>query len=195
MLPLMRANDPMTQSVSTRLYYRVALKLMALALVLFILQAMVRAFFSNPETDIRLALGVDLEGLAPGEMRRVDWAGREVLVLRRNEAMDVADAAHEDRLYDPSSRLSNQPRQARNAERTLIPGYFVAYAQGTDLSCPLDLVLPEAAAEAGWGGGFTDRCRGSRYDYAGRVYDGQPARRNLEVPAYRVEGSRIILGD
>ncbi|MFW5453047.1 hypothetical protein [Thioalkalivibrio sulfidiphilus] len=185
----------MTQSGSRRLYYRVALKLMALALVLFILQAMVRAFFSNPETDIRLALGVDLSALAPGEMQRVDWAGREVVVLRRSPAMDAADAAHADRLYDPDSRLSNQPRAARNPGRSLVPGYFIAYGQGTDLSCPLDLVSPEVAAEAGWGGGFTDRCRGSRYDYAGRVYDGQPARRNLEVPAYRVEGSRVILGD
>jgi len=184
----------MGQTGSRRLYYRVILKLMALVLVLFVVQAMVRAFFSNPETDIRLALGVDLETLVPGEMRRLDWAGRELLILRRNEAMEAADAAHEDRLYDPASRLSNQPRDARNPGRTLVPGYFIAYAQGTDLSCPLDLVTPEAAAEAGWGGGFTDRCRGSRYDFAGRVYDGQPARRNLEVPAYRVDGDRIVLG-
>ncbi|WP_026289690.1 hypothetical protein [Thioalkalivibrio sulfidiphilus] len=178
-----------------RLYYRVILKLMVLGLVLFVAQAMIRGFFSNPETDNRLALGVDLSALAPGEMQRVDWAGREVLVLRRSPAMDAADAAHEDRLYDPDSRLSVQPRAARNPERTLVPGYFIAYGQGTDLSCPLDLVSPEAADEAGWGGGFTDRCRGSRYDFAGRVYDGQPARRNLEIPAYRVEGARIVLGE
>jgi ubiquinol-cytochrome c reductase iron-sulfur subunit len=176
-----------------RMYYRVALKLMGLVLVLFVVQAMVRGFFSNPDSDVVLPLGVDLAELASGELRLVEWGGRDVLVLRRSPAMDEADAAHAERLYDPDSRLSVQPGEARNAGRTLVPGYFIAYAQGTDLSCPLDLVSPEDAAAAGWGGGFTDRCRGSRYDFAGRVYEGQPARRNLEVPPYRFEASRIIL--
>jgi ubiquinol-cytochrome c reductase iron-sulfur subunit len=176
-----------------RMYYRVALKLMGLVLVLFVVQAMVRGFFSDPDSDIVLPLGVHLAELASGELRLVEWGGRDVLVLRRSPAMDEADAAHEERLYDPGSRLSVQPREARNPGRTLVPGFFIAYAQGTDLSCPLDLVRPEDAALAGWGGGFTDRCRGSRYDFAGRVYEGQPARRNLEVPSYRVDGSRIVL--
>jgi ubiquinol-cytochrome c reductase iron-sulfur subunit len=185
----------MASTDARRLYYRAALKLLALALALFVLQAMVSGFFSHPETDTALPVAIPLDGFEPGEIRLVQWAGQELLVLRRSRAMDAADIAHEARLYDPSSRLSVQPRGARNPGRTLVPGYFIAYARGTDLSCPLDLVSPETAAGQGWGGGFVDRCRGSRYDFAGRVYDGQPARRNLEVPAYRVEGTGIVLGD
>ncbi|OOG27144.1 hypothetical protein B1C78_03960 [Thioalkalivibrio denitrificans] len=185
----------MAPTETRRLYYRAALKLLALGLVLFVLQAMVSGFFSHPETDTALPLAISLDGFEPGEMRLVQWAGQELVVLRRSPVMDAADAAHEERLYDPSSRLSVQPREARNPGRTLAPGYFIAYARGTDLSCPLDLVTPESAAAAGWGGGFTDRCRGSRYDFAGRVYEGQPARRNLEVPAYRADGARIVLGE
>ena len=185
----------MAPTDTRRLYYRAALKLLALGLALFVLQAMVSGFFSHPETDAALPVAIPLDGYEPGEMRLVQWAGQDLLVLRRSPAMDAADRAHEDRLYDAPSRWSVQPREARNPGRTLLPGYFIAFARGTDLSCPLDRVGPDEAAAQDWGGGFVDRCRGSRYDFAGRVYDNQPARRNLEVPAYRVDGNRIVLGE
>lgn len=183
----------MSASDSRRLYLRVILKLMGGSLLLFVLYAMAAGFFGDPGGDSALPMHIDLADLPPGSLHRVEWRGRELMVLRRSPAMDAADAAHAQRLYDPASRWSVQPRDARNPGRTLVPGYFIAYAQGTDLSCPLDLVSPDEAAAEGWGGGFVDRCRGSRYDFAGRVHDGQPARRNLEVPAYRVDGSRIVL--
>lgn len=184
----------MSDTASRRFYYRVALKLMALVMAAFAFLMVLSGLFGGPDTDPSESLVVDLSAMAPGELRIVSWAGREVLILRRSAGMDAADTEGSGRLYDPASRWSLQPAGARNSGRTLVPGYFIAYARGTDLSCPLDPVPPEAAAQEGWGGGFADRCRGSRYDFAGRVYDGQPARRNLEVPDYRVEGTRLILG-
>ena len=183
----------MNPSNPRRLYLRVTLKLMGAGLLLLVMYAMASGFFGNPGSDSASSMHIDLAELPPGGLHRVEWRGRELMVLRRSPAMDAADAAHEPRLYDPASRWSVQPRDARNPGRTLVPGYFIAYAQGTDLSCPLDLVPPDEAAPEGWGGGFVDRCRGSRYDFAGRVHDGQPARRNLKVPVYRVDGTRIVL--
>jgi ubiquinol-cytochrome c reductase iron-sulfur subunit len=183
----MRASD------ARRLYLRVTLKFMGAGLLLFVLYVMVSGLFGDPGGDSVLPMHIDLAGLPAGSLHRLEWRGRELMVLRRSPAMDAADAAHEHLLYDPASRWSVQPRDARNPGRTLVPGYFIAYAHGTDLSCPLDLVSPDEAAVEGWGGGFVDRCRGSRYDFAGRVHDGQPARRNLEVPAYRIDGTRIVL--
>jgi len=45
-------------------------------------------------------------------------------------------------------------------------------------------------------GGFFCPCHGSRFDYAGRVYQGVPAPLNLEVPPHRyLSDSRIRIGE
>ncbi|MCG5510711.1 hypothetical protein [Ectothiorhodospira lacustris] len=185
-----------TEESDARVYYRVALKLMALLGILALVYAMISGFLSEPRTSHVLTKSVDITALAPGEMLEVEWSGRPVLVLRRSEAMAAADAAFVERLYDPGSRFSRQPRAYRNDHRSAAPDVFVAFAIGTDLGCRLDLVVPEIATEQGWGGGIVDRCRGGRYDFAGRVHDGQAARRNLEVPDYRLHpDGRVILGE
>ncbi|MBK1673550.1 hypothetical protein CKO35_09575 [Ectothiorhodospira shaposhnikovii] len=185
-----------TEESDVRVYYRVILKVMALLGILALFSAMISGFLSEPRTRHVLTKSVDITSLAPGEMLEVEWSGRPVVVLRRSEAMAAADAAFAEGLYDPGSRFSQQPRAYRNAHRSAAPDVFVAFAIGTDLGCRLDGVPPETAAEQGWGGGFVDRCRGGRYDFAGRVHDGQTARRNLEVPDYRLHpDGRVILGE
>ena len=77
-------------------------------------------------------------------------------------------------LQDPQSKRSRQPDYAANALRSREPGYFVAYALGTDLGCALEV-------EAG---GLRETCSDARYDLAGRARDGARDFRNLTVPDY-----------
>ena len=49
---------------------------------------------------------------------------------------------------------------------------------------------------ADWKGGFFCPCHGSRFDYAGRVYQGVPAPLNLEVPPHMyLSDSRLRIGE
>jgi ubiquinol-cytochrome c reductase iron-sulfur subunit len=177
---------------SRRLGLRVLAKLLAWSGVAVVAYAFL-AFVFLPEGDqVVPQLEVDLSIIAPGEAWFGEWRGQKIVVLHRNEAQ-LAALAPDDALYDPASRLSLQPSEMRNRHRSREPAWFVAIAHGTDLSCPVRFVPPEEAGD--WHGGFIDVCRGSRYDLAGRVLNGQPAKRNLAVPPYRIEPpQRLWLG-
>src|SRR5690606_40366322 len=45
--------------------------------------------------------------------------------------------------------------------------------------------------DADWKGGFFCPCHGSRFDLAGRVYQGSPASRNMQVPPYYYETDNV----
>ncbi len=127
----------------------------------------------------------------------IEWEGRPVLVLKRLPEMVTSlqnsDAAG---LRDARSEDSKQPQWAKSNFRSRTPEWFVAIASGSDFGCPVEY-LPrtnENFAGKPWQGGFKDTCRGSRYDLAGRVYVGQNAELNLEIPSYRVEKGMLYLG-
>lgn len=163
-----------------------ALKLLALGGVLALVFAMLSALFSGSPENLALDRVVSLEGIAPGEESRVRWGGREIVILHRDAAM-VAALDAPVALKDAASRMSSQPRELRNPHRSFDLAWFVAYAASTDLGCALVLVPPDEARQdpRPWAGGFRDECRGGRYDFAGRVLEGEPGLRNLEIPAYR----------
>jgi ubiquinol-cytochrome c reductase iron-sulfur subunit len=52
-----------------------------------------------------------------------------------------------------------------------------------------------AAADLGadWKGGFFCPCHGSKFDLAGRVYQGVPAPLNLVVPPHMYKSDNVIL--
>ena len=181
----------MTHDTALRLRLRVALKLMALAGAAAFLALLVAALFSRPGGNVTLPLEVDLAEIRPGEAQRLAWSGRRVIVLRRDAQM-LGALATEDRLYDPASRLDRRPQGLSERHRGRTAEWLVVYGESTDLGCDLDLVLPGSVQD--WEGGFEDRCRRGRYDFAGRVYRGQPAMRNLEIPPHRIDGARLILG-
>ena len=178
----------------TRRALRGALKLLVLAGVLAVIYAFGQSFFrTDGEGAVPNQFTVDASGLAPGEALRVEWAGRRYLVLHRSPEMLAALDASPAKLKDADSRRSQQPEAARNAQRSLEPRYLVVLAFDTLLNCDLDVVAPQAVDVDGWGGGLRDRCGKHRYDFAGRILAADAAPRNLVVPAYRVEGTRIIL--
>lgn len=174
-----------------RLRLRVTLKLMILAAVTVFAFLLLAALFSRPGGNIVLPLEIDLTNIAAGASERVQWNGRRVLIVHRDRSM-LTSLAGADELYDPASRFDRKPRGWSVEHRGYVPEWLVVYAESTDLGCDLDLVPPDEARN--WAGGLVDRCRAGRYDFAGRVYRGQSAMRNLEVPQYRLEGSRLTLG-
>lgn len=139
---------------------------------------------------------VDIAGQRPGQSRIVLWDGRPVLIYRRTEA-DIAALQEPDlRLLDADSSDSRQPSWANNVYRSREPEWFVSIGVGTDFSCPVQ-DLPASTdqfMDMEWQGGFKDDCRGSRYDRAGRVYQGQYADENLIVPQYIRKADVLILG-
>ncbi|HEY5568612.1 MAG TPA: ubiquinol-cytochrome c reductase iron-sulfur subunit [Gammaproteobacteria bacterium] len=140
---------------------------------------------------------VDVSKLEPGALMRVEWRGRVVYILRRTEEMlDMLgrDAAL---LRDPSSEDSVQPDYARNEYRSIKPAILVLEGVCTHLGCaPLArFEVGPADLGADWPGGFFCPCHGSKFDLAGRVFDGVPAPRNLPVPPHRyVNDDTIVIG-
>lgn len=54
----------------------------------------------------------------------------------------------------------------------------------------------EALLGADWPGGFFCLCHGSRFDLAGRVFDGSPASVNLVIPAYALADEHtLVIGE
>ena len=180
---------------------RVLMKSMVAAAFCVVVFVLFSAFLSGDDNEGTLpGMRVVIGDMAPGETRTLTWDGRAVLVHRRTPAeighLEDADGSLRLRLRDPGSGSSEQPASMNGALRSDEPEWFVAIGLGTDYGCPVAYLPPEEAPFAGlpWPGGFADSCRGSRYDLAGRVYDGQYADRNLVVPPHSIAGDTLLLG-
>jgi len=141
---------------------------------------------------------VDVSKLKVGQLMTVEWRGKPIWILRRNQ--EILDRMEElnDMLRDPhSEELSQQPTYAKNEYRSIKPEYMVMEGICTHLGCAPTFRPEIAPADLGakWKGGFFCPCHGSRYDLSGRVYAGVPAPSNLKVPPYRfVTDTRIMIG-
>lgn len=141
---------------------------------------------------------VDISRLEPGMQITVGWRRQPVWVLRRTQEMLATLPLLTDSLRDPDSRLqTQQPGYARNEYRSIRPEYLVVVAICTHLGCVPAYRPDIAPADLGpaWLGGYFCPCHGSRFDLAGRVFQGVPAPTNLVVPPYRyADGSLIEIG-
>jgi ubiquinol-cytochrome c reductase iron-sulfur subunit len=127
---------------------------------------------------------VDLTKVEPGQMVTPVWRKQPIYVVRRTPDMVARIAGHDADLKDPQSKDSTQPPYAVNPQRSRTPEFLVLVGICTHLGC-----LPKQRFSAGelypsWPGGFFCPCHGSRFDLAGRVFDGSPASINLRVPPY-----------
>lgn len=136
----------------------------------------------------------DISKLEPGQMIRVQWRGKPVWVVNRTEAMLKALPTLDDRLRDPKSEESEQPEYARNEVRSIKPEYLVLVGICTHLGCSPTYRPEVAPADLGpeWKGGFFCPCHGSRFDLAGRVFQGVPAPLNLVVPPHQYVSNTVI---
>ncbi len=141
---------------------------------------------------------VQLDKLEPGQRIKAEWRGKAIYVVRRTESMLETLSNTEGRLKDPDSEvIEQQPEYAKNQYRSSKPEYLVLVAVCTHLGCA-PLFEPEVESkpyDAEWQGGFYCPCHNSRFDLAGRVFNGSPAPTNLAVPPYSfVSDAELLIG-
>jgi ubiquinol-cytochrome c reductase iron-sulfur subunit len=145
---------------------------------------------------------VDISKLQEGQLFKIganvpQWRGQPIWIVKRSPEMveELGKPEHLDRLRDPqSANEEQQPDYARNINRSIKPDVLVLVGICTHLGCS-PLFEPEIrpqSFDANWRGGFFCPCHGSKFDLAGRVYQGVPAPTNLRVPPYRFDDEKHI---
>ena len=144
---------------------------------------------------------VDISGMAPGEMRTVEWRGKPVWIVRRSPEQVAALPKLDPQLADPKSERDPDeltPPYARNEQRSIKPEYLVAVGICSHLGCSPTSKFqsgPQPSLPDDWQGGFLCPCHGSTFDLAGRVYKNKPAPDNLQVPRHMYVGdTKLVIG-
>jgi len=141
----------------------------------------------------------DIAKVEQGQRITVKWRGQPVWIINRSPALLATLPLLKDRLRDPESQVEQQPNFAKNETRSYKdkPQWLVVIGICTHLGCSPEFV-PEIKPEPfdpEWKGGFFCPCHKSRYDIAGRVFQGVPAPMNLVVPPYQfVNDKQILIG-
>jgi ubiquinol-cytochrome c reductase iron-sulfur subunit len=143
---------------------------------------------------------IDVSQIEPGQQIIVRWRSKPIFIVHRTQAAldGLKRPSLLARLRDPHSEEHQQPAYADNWSRSVNPEFLVLVGICTHLGC-----IPEYKPLAGdpalgsaWPGGYYCPCHGSRYDLAGRVFQGVPAPYNLPVPPYRFDGpDKLVIGE
>jgi ubiquinol-cytochrome c reductase iron-sulfur subunit len=141
---------------------------------------------------------VDLTKIDAGQMIITIWRRQPMYIVHRTPAMLSLLANHDDRLKDAASADSDQPAYCKNPIRARSAEFLVLRGICTHLGC-----LPKQHFDAGdtelgatWPGGWLCPCHGSRFDLAGRVFDGSPASVNLVIPPYSYPTpGKLLIGE
>ncbi|MBF0264585.1 MAG: ubiquinol-cytochrome c reductase iron-sulfur subunit [Gammaproteobacteria bacterium] len=146
------------------------------------------------------AVKVDISKLEEGQMVTVEWRGKPVFIVKRNQK-NLDDLEKQTSfLADSDSQDSSQPAYCANNVRARKEQSSIAIMEGvcTHLGCA-PKHLPDLnnsfAGSLGddWLGGFFCPCHGSKYDLSGRVYSGMPAPLNLPIPPYKYLSESLVL--
>jgi ubiquinol-cytochrome c reductase iron-sulfur subunit len=151
------------------------------------------------DTERARALGapveIDLTKLQIGQMITPTWRRQVIYIVKRDQKMVDALKANDSRLKDAQSKDSTQPSYAKNEMRSRRADVLVLIGICTHLGC-----LPKQFFDAGdpvlgadWPGGFRCPCHGSRFDLAGRVFQGSPASTNLQIPPYTFSNDNTLV--
>ncbi len=139
----------------------------------------------------------DISKIEPGQKISVLWRGSPVWIVNRTKAMLDTLPGLDGRLRDPKSQVEQQPKYAQNETRSIKPEWLVMIGICTHLGCSPEYI-PEIKPEPfdpEWKGGFFCPCHKSRYDIAGRVFQGVPAPANMVVPPYKfIDDTHILIG-
>jgi ubiquinol-cytochrome c reductase iron-sulfur subunit len=153
----------------------------------------------NPSARAKLAgapVTADLTGLQEGQRLILEWRGQPIWIVKRSKATLDALPTLDARLRDPESKNTDQqPEYIKGEARSIKPEISVLVGLCTHLGCS-----PEMAAEIKpepydpeWKGGYFCPCHKSRFDMAGRVFQGVPAPTNLVVPPHHYENDTTII--
>ena len=153
----------------------------------------------NPSARAKLAgapVTADLTGLQEGQRLILEWRGQPIWIVKRSKAILDALPTLDGNLRDPqSTNKDQQPSYITGETRSLKPEISVLVGLCTHLGCS-----PEMAAEIkpepydpNWKGGYFCPCHKSRFDMAGRVFQGVPAPTNLVVPPHFYQDDNTIV--
>lgn len=142
----------------------------------------------------------DYSRIQNGQMIKVEWRGKPVVLLKRTSEMMSGLSAIQGNLADPDSGASIQPGYAQNEARAdaAKPELLVMEGVCTHLGCsPVEKLAigPDPQMGDDSQGGFFCPCHGSKFDLAGRVYKDVPATTNMPIPPYKFEGDLITIGE
>lgn len=158
----------------------------------------------NPSERAKLAgapVTVDISALTVGQRIVVEWRGQPIWIVKRSPAILEALPTLDDRLRDPlSENPDQQPAyvlQGNPELRSIKPEISVLVGLCTHLGCSPDMVAeirPEPF-DPNWKGGYFCPCHKSKFDMAGRVFEGVPAPTNLVVPPHHYnDDNTIVIG-
>ena len=158
----------------------------------------------NPSARAKLAgapVTADISGLQEGQRLILEWRGQPIWIVKRSQAVLQALPTLNDKLRDPKSEnVEQQPdyiRQANPELRSLKPEISVLVGLCTHLGCSPEMVakIGPAPFDPEWKGGYFCPCHKSRFDMAGRVFQGVPAPTNLVVPPHHfADDTTIVVG-
>ncbi|MFT5609348.1 MAG: ubiquinol-cytochrome c reductase iron-sulfur subunit [Parvicella sp.] len=142
----------------------------------------------------------DFSRIQEGQMVKVEWRGKPVVLLKRTPDMMGGLEKIEANLADPDSIESVQPAYAQNNARadTSSPTMLVMLGVCTHLGCsPVEKLAigPDPQMGDDSQGGFFCPCHGSKFDLSGRVYKNVPATSNMDIPPYEYNGDVITIGE
>ena len=156
----------------------------------------------NPSARAKLAgapVTADIGALAEGQRLVVEWRGQPIWIVRRSQAVLKALPTLDANLRDPKSENPDQqpPYVLKNNPefRSIKPEISVLVGLCTHLGCAPEMkaeIRPEPF-DPEWKGGYFCPCHKSRFDMAGRVYQGVPAPTNLVVPPHHFESDTTIV--
>ena len=143
----------------------------------------------------------DVAGMEPGELRRVEWRGNPVWLVRRTPQMLESLKQTESEVLDPKSENYYQiptPEYAKNPERAIKPEFLVVVGICSHLGCSPSSRFqpgPQPSLPPDWAGGFLCPCHGSTFDISGRVFKNKPANANLDVPPHvYISDTKLLIG-
>jgi ubiquinol-cytochrome c reductase iron-sulfur subunit len=153
----------------------------------------------NPSERAKLAgapVTADLTGLQEGQRLMLEWRGQPIWIVKRSKAILDALPGLDSHLRDPKSENSEQqPKYATNELRSIKPEISVLVGLCTHLGCSPEMkaeIRPEPF-DPEWKGGYFCPCHKSKFDMAGRVFQGVPAPTNLVVPPHYYENDTTIV--
>jgi len=138
---------------------------------------------------------VDISALQPGQVMGTLWRNLPIYIWRRTDQMlsELAERTSEVRFAEPIEGL--QPSEAANQFRSVDRHVFVVRGICSRAGCPLIAFEPNRSDLLPVGG-FLCTNDGSRFDAAGRVYNGSPAPVDLLVPPHFYLGNKtLVIGE
>jgi ubiquinol-cytochrome c reductase iron-sulfur subunit len=158
----------------------------------------------NPSARAKLAgapVTADISALQAGQRLMLEWRGQPIWIVKRTQAVLEALPTLDSQLRDPMSENPDQQPEyvlEGNPElRSIKPDISVLVGLCTHLGCSPEMkaeIRPEPF-DPEWKGGYFCPCHKSKFDMAGRVFQGVPAPTNLVVPPHHyVDDNTIVIG-